>query len=103
MEFAVMDEQSGSIILARDELNEIAQVVSFLGAVFVSGQLDEYASGGANAVADWVTDRLRACSDGLRTMVLPAARAGASLIAVRYSGLFQGMIPATTPIGSCTV
>ncbi|MCY1449381.1 hypothetical protein D9M71_661140 [compost metagenome] len=44
-----------------------------------------------------------ACSDGLSTMVLPAARAGASLIAVRYSGLFQGMIPATTPMGSCTV
>jgi hypothetical protein len=44
-----------------------------------------------------------ACSDGLSTMVLPAARAGASLIAVRYSGLFHGMIPATTPIGSCTV
>jgi hypothetical protein len=44
-----------------------------------------------------------ACSDGLITMVLPAARAGASLIAVRYSGLFHGMIAATTPIASCTV
>ncbi|MNP28757.1 hypothetical protein D3C76_1217420 [compost metagenome] len=44
-----------------------------------------------------------ACSDGLITMVLPAARAGANLIAVRYSGLFHGMIAATTPMASCTV
>src|SRR6188768_2764020 len=42
-------------------------------------------------------------SDGLITMVLPAASAGASFHAVSSSGEFHGMIAATTPIGSYLV
>ena len=41
-----------------------------------------------------------ACSADLMTMVLPATSAGATLAANRKSGAFQGMMPATTPIGS---
>ena len=51
---------------------------------------------------------MRACSsaisgvtsDGLRTMVLPAARTGASFCASRVTGEFQGVIAPTTPTGS---
>jgi hypothetical protein len=39
-------------------------------------------------------------SDGLTTIVLPAASAGASFHVVRNSGEFHGTIAATTPSGS---
>ena len=39
-------------------------------------------------------------SDGLMTIVLPAASAGASFHVVRNSGEFHGTIAATTPMGS---
>jgi hypothetical protein len=42
-------------------------------------------------------------SDGLTTTVLPAARAGASFHIRSASGLFHGVIAATTPIGSRSV
>ncbi len=41
-----------------------------------------------------------ACSDGLITMVQPAARAGASFQVISISGEFHGVIAATTPTGS---
>ena len=44
-----------------------------------------------------------ASSDGLMTMVLPAASAGASFQIVSDRGAFHGTIAATTPIGSRTV
>jgi hypothetical protein len=40
------------------------------------------------------------CSAGLSTIVLPAARAGASFQAAFWIGKFQGMMPAQTPTGS---
>ncbi len=43
------------------------------------------------------------CSDGLITIVLPAASAGASFIEVSSSGEFQGVIAPTTPSGSRSV
>ena len=43
------------------------------------------------------------CSDGLITIVLPAASAGASFMEVSSSGEFQGVIAPTTPIGSRSV
>ena len=42
-------------------------------------------------------------SDGLATTVLPAARAGNSFQPSRPSGVFHGVMAATTPIGSRTV
>ena len=42
-------------------------------------------------------------SDGLRTTVLPAAKAGATLCASEIIGEFQGIIAAITPSGSLTV
>ena len=42
-------------------------------------------------------------SDGLATTVLPAASAGKSFQPSSPSGVFQGVIAATTPIGSRTV
>ena len=41
-------------------------------------------------------------SDGLRTMVQPAASAGATLQAIWLSGQFHGVIMPTTPTGSRT-
>ena len=41
-----------------------------------------------------------ACSDGLMTTALPAASAGATFQAISSSGEFQGVMQATTPIGS---
>ena len=41
-----------------------------------------------------------ACSDGLITIVQPAARAGASFKVMSSSGEFHGVIAATTPTGS---
>jgi uncharacterized membrane protein len=41
-------------------------------------------------------------SDGFSTIVLPAASAGATLAAIWLIGQFQGVIIATTPIGSCS-
>ncbi|MDT7711236.1 MAG: hypothetical protein QOG20_6843 [Pseudonocardiales bacterium] len=38
-------------------------------------------------------------SDGLRTTVLPAASAGATLIAAWQNGKFHGVMAATTPSG----
>ena len=43
-----------------------------------------------------------ATSDGFRTIVQPAARAGATLQAIWLSGQFHGVISAHTPIGSRT-
>src|SRR4029453_11806688 len=40
------------------------------------------------------------CSAGLSTMVLPAARAGATFQAAFWMGKFQGTMPAQTPTGS---
>ena len=42
-------------------------------------------------------------SDGLITIVLPAHSAGASLLVVRVSGEFHGVIAPTTPSGSRVV
>ena len=42
-------------------------------------------------------------SDGLMTTVLPAARAGNSFQPSRPSGVFQGVMAATTPSGSRSV
>jgi hypothetical protein len=42
-------------------------------------------------------------SDGLTTTVLPAASAGNSFQPRSPSGVFQGVMAATTPIGSRTV
>ena len=44
-----------------------------------------------------------ACSDGLTTMVFPAASAGASEYIVNSTGEFQGMMIPTTPRGSRSV
>ena len=44
-----------------------------------------------------------AYSDGLITIVQPAARAGASFCALSSSGAFQGTIAPTTPTGSRSV
>jgi hypothetical protein len=44
-----------------------------------------------------------ACSDGLMTTVLPAASAGASLLASSGSGEFQAVISTATPSGSTSV
>ena len=43
-----------------------------------------------------------ATSEGLSTIVLPAARAGARLCTPSISGEFQGVITPTTPSGSRT-
>ena len=42
-------------------------------------------------------------SDGFRTMVQPAASAGATLQAIWFSGQFHGVIMPTTPTGSRTI
>src|SRR5690625_1597356 len=42
-------------------------------------------------------------SDGFKTTVQPAAKAGAIFQAVSSSGEFHGVIAATTPKGSCRV
>ena len=42
-------------------------------------------------------------SDGLTTTVQPAASAGAHFQATNSSGEFHGVMPPTTPIGSCRV
>ena len=44
-----------------------------------------------------------AISEGLSTMVQPAARAGATLHMIWLMGQFQGVIMPTTPTGSCTM
>ena len=44
-----------------------------------------------------------ASSAGLRIIVQPVARAGAIFQTADVSGLFQGMIEATTPTGSFSV
>ncbi len=41
-------------------------------------------------------------SEGLRTMVQPAASAGTTLAATWFMGQFHGVISAHTPTGSCT-
>ena len=42
-------------------------------------------------------------SEGLSTIVLPAASAGPSFHATSIRGEFHGMIPTHTPSGSCRV
>ena len=44
-----------------------------------------------------------AISDGLSTMVQPAASAGPTLHVIWFSGQFQGVIMPTTPTGSFTI
>ena len=44
-----------------------------------------------------------ATSDGLSTIVQPAASAGATLQAIWFSGQFQGVIIPHTPMGSRTI
>ncbi|MCY1244239.1 hypothetical protein D9M72_573030 [compost metagenome] len=47
------------------------------------------------------SSELEVYSDGLITIVLPAASAGAIFHAVSANGEFHGVIAATTPSGSC--
>lgn len=62
----------------------------------------EYACGDARFVHDFrkMMALSGAISEGFTTMVQPVARAGATLEAVWLIGQFQGVIIATTPIGS---
>lgn len=57
-----MDEQKSSAINPRDEVEEVAQVVSFLGRVIGAVELGEYERIGAQVVAEWAAGRLRNCS-----------------------------------------
>ena len=49
-----------------------------------------------------ISAEVGAISEGFRTMVQPAASAGATLQAIWLSGQFHGVIMPTTPIGSRT-
>src|SRR5690606_9626538 len=53
----------------------------------------------ANSSANFITDT-GACSEGLTTIVQPAASAGASFQVSSRSGEFHGTIAPTTPTGS---
>lgn len=57
-----MDEQKNRVINPRDEVEEVAQVISFLGRVIGAVALDNYERVGAQVVAEWSAERLRNCS-----------------------------------------
>ena len=58
-------------------------------------------------ISSMISARINAFSgasfDGLRTIVQPAASAGATLPMIWWRGKFQGVIIPTTPIGSLTI
>lgn len=56
-----MDEQKNSAINTRDEVEEVAQVLSFIGHVIGAVALDEYERVGAKVVVEWSAERLRNC------------------------------------------
>jgi len=56
-----MDEQVNGVINPRDEVEEVAQVLSFLGRVIGAVSLGEYERVGAQVVAEWSAERLRNC------------------------------------------
>ena len=47
-----MDEQKNSVMNPRDEVEEVAQVISFLGRVIGAVALDDYERVGAQVVAE---------------------------------------------------
>lgn len=57
-----MDKQKNNVINPRDEVDEVAQVISFLGTVIGAVTLDDYERVGAQVVAEWSAKRLRNCS-----------------------------------------
>ena len=57
-----MDEQKNGVITPRDEAEEVAQVIRFLGRVIGAIALEDYERVGAQVVAEWSADRLRNCS-----------------------------------------
>lgn len=57
-----MDEHKNSAIEPRDEIEEVAQVISFLGRVIGAVEMDSYERVGAQVVAEWSASRLRKCS-----------------------------------------
>lgn len=57
-----MDERTNSTIDTRNEVEEVAQVISFLGRVIGAVPLDDYERVGAQVVAEWSANRLRKCS-----------------------------------------
>jgi len=57
-----MDKQKNSVIATRDEVDEVAQVLSFLGCAIGGVALGDYERGGAQVVAEWSAERLRNCS-----------------------------------------
>ncbi|BBT15123.1 hypothetical protein WP8S17C03_11720 [Metapseudomonas otitidis] len=57
-----MEKYTNSAINPRDEMDEVAQVISFLGRVIGAVSLDDYERVGAQIVAEWSAERLRNCS-----------------------------------------
>ena len=55
-----MDEQKNSVINPRDEVEEVAQVISFLGRVIGAVALDDYERVGAQVRAGKSLDQIKA-------------------------------------------
>lgn len=70
-----MEEQQRGAICAQDEMEEVAQILTFMGAAIGATPLDEYGRGGAHAVLEWAADRLRGNSKTLGALATQARNA----------------------------
>lgn len=60
-----MEKQQRNVIAARDAMDEVARVITFVGIAIGATQLNEYERGGAQAVHEWAAERLRDSSEML--------------------------------------
>ena len=76
------------------------------GIACQSGDVHVLVAGANAAEAAAAAAKIRAASgatsEGLRTTLLPASRAGTTLVTICWIGKFHGTIAPTTPIGSRT-
>jgi hypothetical protein len=60
-----MDNHQRTVISARDAMDEVARVISFMGLAVGASSLNEYERGGAQTVHEWAAERLRDSSEML--------------------------------------
>lgn len=64
-----MERQSDNAVSTKDSMNDIAQVITFLGVAVGARSLDEYERGGASTALEWAAERLRDSSNLLLELV----------------------------------
>jgi hypothetical protein len=65
-----MENYQRTVIAARDTMDEVARVISFMGLAVGASSLNEYERSGAQTVHEWAAERLRDSSKTLAHLAI---------------------------------